>query len=49
VAKKVNHIGRILNDIEIQTIIRIKKGILFKEILNVETQENVSFIVIASH
>jgi len=48
-AEEADHIAKQLNDIEIRTIIRIEKGIPFKEILRVETEEAVSLIVIGSH
>ena len=48
-AEEADHIAKQLNDIEIRTIIRIEKGIPFKEILKVETEEAVSLIVIGSH
>ena len=48
-AEEADHIAKQLNDIEIRTIIRIEKGIPFKEILRVETDEAVSLIVIGAH
>lgn len=48
-AEEADHIAKQLNDIGLQTIIRIEKGIPFKEILRVETEEAVSLIVIGSH
>jgi nucleotide-binding universal stress UspA family protein len=48
-AKKADHIAGKLNDIGIKTIIRIEKGIPFKEILRVEKEERVSLIIIGSH
>lgn len=47
--KKLNKIAKKLNDAGIKTIIRIEKGIPFKEILQVEKEEDVSLIVIGSH
>jgi len=47
--KKAEHIVGKLNDIGIKTIIRIEKGVPFKEILRVEKEERVSLIVIGSH
>lgn len=38
-----------LNNAGIKTVIRIEKGVPFKEILRVEQEENVSLIVIGSH
>jgi len=48
-AEEANHMAKQLNDIGIRTMIRIEKGIPFKEILRVETEEAVSLIVIGSH
>ena len=48
-AEEADHIAKQLNDIGLRTMIRIEKGIPFKEILRVETEEAVSLIVIGSH
>jgi nucleotide-binding universal stress UspA family protein len=48
-AEQAQHMAKQLNDIGIRTIIRIEKGIPFKEILRVESEEAVSLIVIGSH
>lgn len=48
-AEEANKMAKTLNDIGIQTMIRIEKGIPFKEILRVEAEEAVSLIVIGSH
>ena len=48
-AEEADHIAKQLNDIGLRTMIRIEKGIPFKEILKVETEEAVSLIVIGSH
>lgn len=47
--KKANKMTKKLRDIGIKTIIRIEKGIPFKEILRAEKEEDVSLIVIGSH
>ena len=47
--KKVNKLVKELSDAGIKTIVRIEKGIPFKEILRVEKEEDVSLIVIGSH
>ena len=47
--KKVSKIAEKLSDAGIKTIIRIEKGIPFKEILRVEKEEDVSLIIIGSH
>ena len=48
-AEVAHNMARTLNDIGIRTMIRIEKGIPFKEILRVETEEAVTLIVIGSH
>jgi nucleotide-binding universal stress UspA family protein len=48
-AEEADNMAKILNNIGIRTKIRIEKGIPFKEILRVETEEAVSLIVICSH
>ena len=47
--ENANEVAKILNDAGIKTIIRIEKGIPFKEILRVGKEEDVSLIVIGSH
>lgn len=44
-----DNMAGILNDIGIRTKVRIEKGVPFKEILRVESEEDVSLIVIGSH
>lgn len=48
-AEEANKMAKQLNDIGLRTMIRIEKGIPFKEILRVETEEAISLIVIGSH
>lgn len=48
-ATEAGHIAGILNDLGIRTKIRIEKGVPFKEILKVESEEDVSLIIIGSH
>lgn len=49
-AKKTAHrIVKKLSDAGIKTVLRIEKGIPFKEILRIEKEEDVSLIVIGSH
>ena len=45
----MSKIAEKLSDAGIKTIIRIEKGIPFKEILRVEKEEDVSLIIIGSH
>ena len=48
-ATEAGHIAGILNDLGIRTKIRIEKGVPFKEILKVESEEDVSLFIIGSH
>jgi nucleotide-binding universal stress UspA family protein len=47
--REANKIVKELSDAGIKTILRIKKGIPFKEILREEKEEDVSLIIIGSH
>lgn len=47
--KKAGRMIQKLNDTGIKTVLRIEKGIPFKEILRVEKEEDVSLTVIGSH
>jgi len=48
-ATKANHLAEILKNLGLRTTVRIEKGVPFKEILRVETEEDVSLIIIGSH
>ena len=45
----VDSLAETLTDMGLKVIVRIERGIPFKEILRVESEENVSLIVIGSH
>jgi nucleotide-binding universal stress UspA family protein len=47
--EEANKIAKRLNDLGIKTIVRIEKGIPFREIIRAEAEEDISLIVIGSH
>ena len=47
--EEANEVAKALNDVGLRANVRIEKGIPFKEILRVETEEDISLIVIGSH